>query len=63
MGKNATKGQKKPGRNKDECALYRSKRTKERNQLVKIRKHISTHPGDARAEDAVERIQSFTGLK
>ena len=63
MGKNATKGQKKPGRNKDECALYSSKRTKERNQLVKIRRHMSSHPGDARAEDAIERIRFATGLK
>ena len=63
MGQKSSGGNKKAGRNKDECALYRAKKTKERNQLKHVRKHLLMHPGDTRAEDVIERIQAATGLR
>ena len=56
-------GNKKAGRDKIKCRLYRANKTKERNQLKRIRRHFSTHPDDALAEDAMERIQAATGLR
>jgi hypothetical protein len=55
-GAQTKSGGKKIGRNKVECQRYRARRTRERNKLRKLRKHIKRYPGDAAARRALPRV-------
>jgi hypothetical protein len=40
---------KKIGRNKDWCAAYRMRGTRERNKRLKLARHLRRHPNDKQA--------------
>lgn len=44
------KKNRKHGRNKKQCELYRNQQTREKNKARRLKKHLSRHPGDIGAE-------------
>ena len=45
---------KKYGRNKDWCATYRARQTREKNRVRRLRRHIKNFPNDAQAIAALK---------
>lgn len=61
MGEKAKGGKKnrKVGRNKKWCESYRARHQREKNKVVKLDRHIQTHPADNCAlvrRDAMRRL-------
>jgi len=49
-------GNKTHGRNKEFCEGYKRRGQREKNKIFKIQKHLDTHPKDAVAFAALQRI-------
>jgi len=49
------KKNRKIGRNEKWCEAYRARHQRERNKVVKLRRHLKKHPGDVVAARAVQR--------
>ena len=62
IGPRRSKGGKKGrklGRDLAKCKQYRAMKTREKNKLAKIEKHIATHPNDASAKNDANRVGAF----
>lgn len=44
------------GRSENECKLYRANRTREKNKLIRMSKHIAKHKNDLAAVKRREQI-------
>jgi hypothetical protein len=58
-----SKKNRKHGRNNISCLVYRNTKRRERNKLVRLRKHLTRLPGDACAKAAVDRVKLVLGMK
>lgn len=53
-----SKKSRKAGRNAAACKAYRDSNRRERNKIVKLKKHLTRFPGDAGARDAIKRCEA-----
>ena len=58
-----TKKQRKFGRNAASCLSYKNSNRRERNKLLRLRRHLTRFGGDRCAKDAVVRIKAILGMK
>lgn len=56
-----TKKQRKFGRNSATCAAYAASHRRERNKLLRLKKHLVRFPGDAVATVAADRCRIAVG--
>ena len=52
-------GNKKIGRNKVKCALYKSLKKREKNKIKKIQKHLRGHQNDLQSLQALLKLKDF----
>lgn len=58
-----TKKNRKHGRNNIPCLVYKNTHRRERNKIVRLRKHLSRFAGDRCATAAVDRCKAVLGMK
>lgn len=58
-----TKKNRKHGRNNFSCLVYKNTHRRERNKIVRLRKHLSRFAGDRCATAAVDRCKAVLGMK
>lgn len=58
-----TKKQRKYGRNAAYCLSYKNRNVRERNKIVRLRKHLARFGGDRCATTAVDRCKAIIGIK
>ena len=58
MPKKTSGGQRKHGRNKTKCQVYKDAHTREHNKARKLAKHLVCHSQDASALMAFRRLRS-----
>lgn len=56
-------GNKKIGRNKIKCALYKSLKKREKNKIKKIEKHLKIHKDDLKSLEALLKLKEFIAGK
>ena len=62
MGQQSSKGKKgcrKAGRNKVFCANYRSTNRREKNKLLRLKKHVVRHPTDMVGAKAIDHCKKM----
>lgn len=57
--KKGKSGNKKHGRSIKHCELYRLRRQREKNKVIKLNRHIPKHPNDNVARTALKTISSI----
>lgn len=58
-GSRGKKGSRKAGRNKVKCAAYRSSGRREKNKLIKLKRHLAKHLSDKCAEYALAKLKQL----
>ncbi len=58
-----TKKQRKYGRNASYCLSYKNSNRRERNKLVRLRKHLARFGGDRCASASVDSCKAVLGMK
>lgn len=58
-----SKKQRKVGRNANSCLAYKNSNRRERNKLIRLKKHLSRLPDDRCAIAAVDRCKAALGVK
>jgi hypothetical protein len=56
------KKNRKYGRNARRCEIYRSTHQRERNKVVRLKKHLSRFPGDVLAEAKLADLHTLLGI-
>lgn len=54
-----TKKHRKHGRNSATCAAYAASHRRERNKVLRLKKHLIRFPGDAVAKATVDRLAVY----
>jgi len=57
-----TKKQRKFGRNANSCLAYKNSNRRERNKLIRLKKHLSRFGRDRCATAAVDRCKAILGI-
>lgn len=57
-----TKKQRKYGRNANFCLRYRNSNKRERNKVIKLKKHLGNFPNDAVAQSALKVCYQAIGI-
>lgn len=58
-----SKKQRKVGRNAASCLAYKNSNRRERNKLIRLKKHLKRLPADRCATAAVDRCKAVLGIK
>lgn len=58
-----TKKQRKYGRNAAYCLRYKNSNRRERNKVIRLRRHLVRHPGDGIGKAALDRCKAVLGMK
>lgn len=59
----SSKKNRKYGRNKIACAVYKNSNRREHNKLRRLKKHAEKHPDDACAVSAIESCKKIIGAR
>lgn len=63
MSAKDSKKQRKVGRNAVYCKNYKNRNVRERNKIVRLRRHLARFGGDRCATTAVDRAKAIIGIK